>query len=167
MSCTLLHTHLAKVDSVFLKTISTCASFFFLSALREQFWEFRLTNRITRSTHIRGLTIPYNWKVLFGIFYILLTVHLDAILGNDQLDALFLNVFIFMPLRVSSSKCSSSGGPNGVNTSSGITHSGNKIVKNYILCFKSWLKVLKFLKCLYCVLYDCVVYKRIVDLLVL
>jgi hypothetical protein len=39
-------------------------------------------------------------------------VHLDAILGNDQLDALFLNVFIFMPLHVSSSKCSSSGGPN-------------------------------------------------------
>jgi hypothetical protein len=32
-------------------------------------------------------------------------VHLDAILGNDQLDALFLNVFIFMPLHVSSSKC--------------------------------------------------------------
>jgi hypothetical protein len=28
------------------------------------------------------------------IFYVLLTVHLDAILGNDQLDALFLNVFI-------------------------------------------------------------------------
>jgi hypothetical protein len=30
-----------------------------------------------------------------GIFlFVLLTVHLDAILGNDQLDALFLNVFI-------------------------------------------------------------------------
>jgi hypothetical protein len=28
------------------------------------------------------------------IFYILLTVHLDVILGNDQLDALFLNVLI-------------------------------------------------------------------------
>jgi hypothetical protein len=28
------------------------------------------------------------------IFYVLLTVHLDAILGNDQRDALFLNVFI-------------------------------------------------------------------------
>jgi hypothetical protein len=28
-------------------------------------------------------------------FYILLTVHLDAILGNDQLDALFLNAFIY------------------------------------------------------------------------
>jgi hypothetical protein len=27
-------------------------------------------------------------------FYVLLTVHLDSILGNDQLDALFLNVFI-------------------------------------------------------------------------
>jgi hypothetical protein len=29
------------------------------------------------------------------ILYILLTVHLDAILGNDQLDALFLNVLIY------------------------------------------------------------------------
>jgi hypothetical protein len=57
-------------------------------------------------------------------FYVLLTVHLDAILGNDQLDALFLNVFIFIPLHVSSSMCSSSGGPNCINTSSGITHSG-------------------------------------------
>jgi hypothetical protein len=27
------------------------------------------------------------------IFYILLTVHLDVILANGQLDALFLNVF--------------------------------------------------------------------------
>jgi hypothetical protein len=27
-------------------------------------------------------------------FYVLLTVHLDAILDNDQLDALFLSVFI-------------------------------------------------------------------------
>jgi hypothetical protein len=32
-------------------------------------------------------------KVVF-IFYILLTVHLDVILVNDQRDALFLNVFI-------------------------------------------------------------------------
>jgi hypothetical protein len=32
--------------------------------------------------------------LLFVEFYVLLTVHLDAILGNDQLDALFLNVFI-------------------------------------------------------------------------
>jgi hypothetical protein len=30
-----------------------------------------------------------------AVFYVLLTVqHLDAILGNDQLDALFFNVFI-------------------------------------------------------------------------
>jgi hypothetical protein len=28
------------------------------------------------------------------VFYILLTVHLEVILVNDQLDALFLNVFI-------------------------------------------------------------------------
>jgi hypothetical protein len=28
------------------------------------------------------------------VFYILLTMHLDVILVNDQLDALFLNVFI-------------------------------------------------------------------------
>jgi hypothetical protein len=30
----------------------------------------------------------------FQEFYILLTVHLDVIVVNDQLDALFLNVFI-------------------------------------------------------------------------
>jgi hypothetical protein len=28
------------------------------------------------------------------VVYVLLTVHLDAIMGIDQLDALFLNVFI-------------------------------------------------------------------------
>jgi hypothetical protein len=33
-------------------------------------------------------------KIIFHYFYVLLTVHLDAILGNDQLDALFFNVFI-------------------------------------------------------------------------
>ena len=31
-----------------------------------------------------------------GIFYILLTVHLDVMLVNNQLDALSLNVFIFI-----------------------------------------------------------------------
>jgi hypothetical protein len=31
---------------------------------------------------------------MYKIFYILLAVHLDVILVNDQLDALFLNVFI-------------------------------------------------------------------------
>jgi hypothetical protein len=31
---------------------------------------------------------------LLNLFYVLLTVHLNAILGNDQLDARFLNVFI-------------------------------------------------------------------------
>jgi hypothetical protein len=35
-----------------------------------------------------------SWARYGQKFYILLTVHLDAILGNDQLDALFLNVFI-------------------------------------------------------------------------
>ena len=33
-----------------------------------------------------------------------------SVLVNDQLDALFFNVFISTPLQVSSSKCSSSGG---------------------------------------------------------
>jgi hypothetical protein len=32
-----------------------------------------------------------------------------------------------MPLNVSSSKCYSSGGPNCINTSSGITHSGGSL----------------------------------------
>jgi hypothetical protein len=34
-------------------------------------------------------------------------------------------MYLFMPLNVSSSKCSSSGGPNCINTSSGITHFGD------------------------------------------
>ena len=46
------------------------------------------------------------------------------ILVNDQLDALFYNVFISTPLHVSSRECSSSGGPTCINTPSGITHSG-------------------------------------------
>jgi hypothetical protein len=62
----------------------------------------------------------------FRLFYVQQKFH--TFLGNEQLDALFLNVFIFMPLHVSSSKCPSSGGQNCINTSSGITHSGNKIV---------------------------------------
>ena len=57
------------------------------------------------------------------VYYILLTVHLDVLLVNDQLDALFLSVFISKPLHVSSSKCSSSGGSTCINTPSGITHS--------------------------------------------
>ena len=45
-----------------------------------------------------------------------------SFLVNDQLDALFSNVSISTPLHVSSSKCSSSGGPTFINTPSGITH---------------------------------------------
>jgi hypothetical protein len=56
-------------------------------------------------------------------FYILLTVHLDVILVNDQLDALFL-MYFFHASTCFEHKCSSSGGPNGINTSSGITRSG-------------------------------------------
>jgi hypothetical protein len=41
------------------------------------------------------LTDKQNKKIKFlAEFYILLTVHLDVILVNAQLDALFLNVFI-------------------------------------------------------------------------
>jgi hypothetical protein len=36
--------------------------------------------------------VPF-FKLFFFLY--LLTAHLDAILGNDQLDALFLNVFIY------------------------------------------------------------------------
>ena len=57
--------------------------------------------------------------------------HLDVILVNDQLDALFLNVFISTPLHVSSSKCSSSGRPTCINTPSGITHSSGRLSGRY------------------------------------
>ena len=67
---------------------------------------------------------PYSLTSSNFYFYILLTVqHLDVILVNDQIDALFLNVFISTPLHVSKSKCSPSGGPTCINTPSGITHS--------------------------------------------
>ena len=42
---------------------------------------------------------------------ICLTSNVPSVLVNDQLDALFLSVFISTPLYVLSSKCSSSGGP--------------------------------------------------------
>jgi hypothetical protein len=41
-----------------------------------------------------GTISTVNYNILYTEFYVLLTVHLDAILGNDQRDALFLNVFI-------------------------------------------------------------------------
>jgi len=52
---------------------------------------------------------------VFIYFYVLLTVHLTIlILVINQLDAqnLFQNKFYFMPLHVSSTMCSSSGGQN-------------------------------------------------------
>jgi hypothetical protein len=44
---------------------------------------------------VMNLSFKYYVKILHNAeFYVLLTVHLDSILGKDQLDALFLNVFI-------------------------------------------------------------------------
>ena len=83
------------------------------------------------------------FEVLILLFYILLTVHLDVILVNDQLDALFFNVFISTPLHVSSSKCSSSGGPTCINTPCGITHSsgwlsGRPVGRPTRVCYTRW-----------------------------
>jgi hypothetical protein len=55
-------------------------------------------------------------------FYILLTVHLDVILANDQLD--YFLMYLFHASTCFEHKCSSSGGPNCINASSGMTHSG-------------------------------------------
>jgi hypothetical protein len=56
---------------------------------------------LVQKIHNQGLHPAFGrkrWTVVGKIknseFYVILTVHLDAILGNDQLDALFLNVFI-------------------------------------------------------------------------
>jgi hypothetical protein len=66
----------------------------------------------------------FTWRIKYLLeFYILLTVHLDVILVNDQLDALFLNGFISCLYMFRVNKCSSSRGPTCINTSSGITHS--------------------------------------------
>ena len=58
------------------------------------------------------------------MFNVSLTAHLDIILVNIQLDALFFNVFFiyFTSLHVSSTQCSSSGELNCINTASVIFH---------------------------------------------
>jgi hypothetical protein len=54
-----------------------------------------LLHRFTRVPESSRYPLPFDsLNLRFSKFYVLLTVHLDAILGNDQLDALFLNVFI-------------------------------------------------------------------------
>ena len=84
------------------------------------------------SVQTYGVAVQKIVILIFAKFYVLLTVqHLDVILVNDQLDALFFNVFISTPLHVSSSKCSSSGGPTCVNTPSGITQSSGLYQKVY------------------------------------
>ena len=67
--------------------------------------------------------VSFPLSVFLSVYGLLTVQHLDVILGNDQLDALFSNVFISTPLHISSSKSSSSGGPTCINTPSGITHS--------------------------------------------
>jgi hypothetical protein len=73
--------------------------------------------------YFREKLAAFQVRIIF-LFYILLTVHLDVILVNDQPDALLLNVFISCLYMFRANKCSSSGGPTCVNNSYGITHSG-------------------------------------------
>ena len=115
-------------------TIYTSISFICLYLLPD---DGRMNNRSVSYTN--------NNKVLQCSFYVLLTVqHLDVSLVNDQLDALFFNVFVSTPLHVSSSKCSSSGGPTCINTPSGITQSSGWLSdrparqSNTRLCYTRW-----------------------------
>jgi hypothetical protein len=68
------------------------------------------TSKTRRLKPTTGLwKIQPQWVVMPGkqttnikIFYILLTVHLDVILVDDQVDALFLNVFVlclYLPVK--------------------------------------------------------------------
>ena len=49
--------------------------------------------------------------VNFYVFYVLLTVHLTTVLGNNQLDAQFFVLYLFIPVlnMFRAIKCSSSG----------------------------------------------------------
>jgi hypothetical protein len=49
---------------------------------------------VTLGASVNSYIYDVSQKRIRSEFYILLTVHLDVILVNDQLDALFLNVFI-------------------------------------------------------------------------
>jgi hypothetical protein len=57
--------------------------------------EVKFLNNIILSHFDHIWSYRYKWQRHEVVeFYILLTVHLDVILVNDQLDTLFLNVFI-------------------------------------------------------------------------
>jgi hypothetical protein len=56
-------------------------------------WSWRRTLKIKWTDRIRNNEVFQRAKEE-RLFYVLLTVHLDAILEKDRLDALFLNVFI-------------------------------------------------------------------------
>jgi hypothetical protein len=55
-----------------------------------------ILNLCTQNSLTKMISFVYNYvnNMCNSEFHILLTVHLDVILVNDQLDALFLNVFI-------------------------------------------------------------------------
>ena len=74
-----------------------------------------VSSGVTFSLNRSFLTTEYKQRKIAEIH--------ELTLVNDQLDALFFNVFISTSLHVSSSKCSSFGGPTCINTPSGITHS--------------------------------------------
>ena len=63
-------------------------------------------------------------------FYVLLTVHLDIILFNEQLDAQFIFVYVyFKPLHVSSIQVLIIRRFNRINTISGICHSDRLVCR--------------------------------------
>jgi hypothetical protein len=70
------------------------------------------------------LKLRQSWShaVEILIFYISLTVHLSVILANNQLDALFFPMYLFISLlyMFRATQCSSLGESNFINTSYGI-----------------------------------------------
>jgi hypothetical protein len=89
--------------------------FFYLS------W-FTICFKIQTTTKGQSMTVKQNMYS----FYILLTVHHVMILGKwpTWRTVLFYEfIFIFYPLHVSSTSCSSSGETNCINTTSGNCHS--------------------------------------------
>jgi hypothetical protein len=57
---------------------------------------------------------------MFFILYILLTMHLGTIPANDQLDALFFNVFIYFTSPCFEQQSAHNQEINCINTSSGM-----------------------------------------------
>ena len=91
--------------------------------VESRYFEINRTEVACKYWNLHGLL---KWKHTFSCFYILLTMHHVMILfkwPTWRTILFYVFIYIFNSVHVSSTSCSSSGGTNCVNTTSGSCHS--------------------------------------------